>query len=287
MLVLQLIVNGLLLGGTYLLLAVGLNLIFGVLRVVNFAHGGMLVFAGLFVYWLDQSAHVNPVLAVVAAVLAVAVIGFATQVGALARIRVKGYDAELVSLLATYGVSLVLVNVSALAFGADYVSLPDMQGSWNVGSIHFGQAATVSAGIGVICSALVMFWLRRTRSGKRVVATAQSENGAEVCGINAAVTKRVAFTLGSALAGLAGALTIFQTTVAPSAGLGYTVLAFVMIALGGLGNYAGAFVGAVSLALIMSFTSYYWGGTASELAPYVLLLIVMLARTRGKRFSLA
>jgi len=107
-----------------------------------------------------------------------------------------------------------------------------------------------------------------------------------VCGINATVTKCIAFTLGSALAGLAGALTIFQTTVAPSAGLGYTVIAFVMIALGGLGNYAGAFVGAICLALIASFTSYYWSGTAASIAPYALLLIVMLVRTRTRSASL-
>jgi branched-chain amino acid transport system permease protein len=286
MLIPQLIVNGLLLAGTYLLLAVGLNLIFGVLGVVNFAHGGMVVFAGLFVFWLDQHAGVPPVVAVVAAVVAVAAIGLLTQTGALSRIRVKGYDAELLSLLATYGVSLVLVNVSALAFGADYVSLPDLQGSWSVGSINFGRAATVAAIVGVACSVVVLLWLRRTSSGKRVIATAQSETGAEVCGINATVTKRIAFTVGSALAGLAGALTIFQTTVAPSAGLGYTVLAFVMIALGGLGNYAGAFVGALCLAMLTSFTSYYWSGTASSIAPYALLLIVMLARTRARRFSL-
>ena len=82
-----------------------------------------------------------------------------------------------------------------------------------------------------------------------------SEAGAEVCGINATVTKRIAFTLGSALAGLAGALTIFQSTIAPTSALNYTVLAFVMIALGGLGNYGGAFIGALCLALITSFTS--------------------------------
>jgi branched-chain amino acid transport system permease protein len=287
MLIPQLIVNGLLLAGTYLLLAVGLNLIFGVLRVVNFAHGGMVVFAGLFVYWLDQSAGLGGVPAVIVAVLAVATIGFATQTVALSRIRVTGYDAELLSLLATYGVSLVLVNVSALAFGADYVSLPDLQGAWNVGSLHFGKAALIAALIGVACSLAVMYWLTRTSSGKRVIATAQSEAGAEVCGINATVTKRIAFTLGSALAGLAGALTIFQSTIAPTSALNYTVLAFVMIALGGLGNYAGAFIGAITLALITSFTSYYWSGTASSLAPYVLLLIVMLARTRGRRFSIA
>ncbi|HEU4975073.1 MAG TPA: branched-chain amino acid ABC transporter permease [Baekduia sp.] len=286
MIVVQLFVNALLLAGTYLLLAVGLNLIFGVLRVVNFSHGGMVVFAGLFVYWLVLRQHVSPVLAVALAVVVVAAIGFVTQAAALARIRVTGYDAELLSLLATYGVALVLVNISALSFSADYVSLPELQGSWNIGSIHLGRAAVVAAAVGVISSSAVLFWLARTRSGKRVVATAQSETGAEVCGINAAVTKRVAFTLGSALAGLAGALTIFQSTMAPSAGLGYTVLAFVMIALGGLGNYAGAFLGALCLALLASFTSYYWSGTASAIAPYLLLLLVMLARTRGSRYSL-
>ena len=170
MLIPQLIVNGLLLAGTYLLLAVGLHQIFGVLRVVNFALGGMVVFAGLFVYWLDQSEGLGGVPAVIVAVLAVAAIGFATQTVALSRIRVTGYDAELLSLLATYGVSLVLVNVSALAFGADYVSLPDLQGAWNIGSLHFGKAALIAALIGVACSLAVMYWLTRPASGMRVLA---------------------------------------------------------------------------------------------------------------------
>lgn len=285
--VVQLIINGLLLGGTYLLLAVGLNLIFGIMRIVNFAHGGMLVFAGLAVYWLSQSAHINAVLAAAIAVAGVGIIGLVSQVAALSHIKVRGYDAELLSLLATYGISLILVNGSTLMFGANYVSLPLLQGSWKVGAIHFGQSETIAAAIGVVCSLLVMYWLSRTRSGKQVMATAQSQTGAEVCGINAAVAKRVAFALGSALAGLAGALTIFQSAIAPSASLNYTVLAFVMVAIGGLGNYAGAFLGAVALALITTLSAYYLSGYAAAIAPYALLLIVMLARTRGSRFSLA
>ncbi|MHB1539166.1 MAG: branched-chain amino acid ABC transporter permease [Acidimicrobiales bacterium] len=285
--VVQLIINGLLLGGTYLLLAVGLNLIFGVMRIVNFAHGGMLVFGGLAVYWLNQSAHIGVVLSVVIAVGGVGVIGLVSQIAALSHIEVRGYDAELLSLLGTYGVSLVLVNASTLLFGANYVSLPLLQGSWKVGAIHFGQSETIAAAIGVVCSLLVVYWLSRTRSGKQVMATAQSQTGAEVCGINAAVAKRVAFALGSALAGLAGALTILQSAIAPTAGLNYTVLAFVMIAIGGLGNYAGAFLGAIALALITTLTGYYLGGYAAAIAPYALLVIAMLARTRGSRFSLA
>lgn len=287
MTVLQLIINGLLLGGTYLLLAIGLNLIFGVMRVVNFAHGGMLVFAALFVYWLNRTAHVNAVLASAIAVAGIAAVGILSQIGALDRIRSTGYDAELLSLLVTYGISLILVNAADLAFGASYVSLPQLQSSWSVGATRFGQAETISAAIGVACSLAVMFWLRVTAMGKQLLATSQNPGGAEVCGINARAMKRIAFVVGSGLAALAGTLTIFQTPLGPSSGLQYTVLAFVMIALGGLGNYRGAFLGAVALALLTTFTSYYWSGTASSLAPYALLLLVMLARTRSRRFSLA
>lgn len=282
----QLIVNGILLAGTYLLLAVGLTLIFGVLRIVNFAHGGMVVFAALFVYWLDQTGRINAILAVALAVLAVAAIGLLTESTALARTKATGYHAELLSLLVTYGVSLLLINGGTLAFGANYVSLPALQGSWSAGPIRFAQAETIAAGVGVICSLVVMFWLRYTGSGKRVLATAQSETGAELCGINAGASKRLAFTVGSALAGLAGALTIFQSAVAPTDGLGYTVLAFVMIALGGMGNYVGAFAGALCLAMLSSFTSFYWSGTAAAIAPYGLLLVVMLARSHRTRFQL-
>lgn len=287
MTILQLVIDGLLLGGTYLLLALGLNLIFGVLRVVNFAHGGMVVFAGLFAYWLSQSVHVAAWVAVALAVLAVALTGAVTYVIGLSRIRVRGYDGELVSLLVTYGISLVLVNGSTIAFGASYVSMPMLQGSWSLGAIRLGQAETVAAGIAVACSVVLMTWLRRTRSGKQVLATSQSPIGAEICGINAQATRLVAFTVGSALAGLAGSLIVFQQAVAPTADLSYTVLAFVMIAIGGLGSYGGAVIGAIALALLMTFTSFYWSGTASAISPYALLLIVMLVRARRREQGFA
>lgn len=285
MTVLQLVINGVLLGGAYLLLALGLNLIFGVLRIVNFAHGGMLVFAGLFVYWLSQSAHVAAVLAVVIAVVSVAVLGAITYLVALSRIKVEGYDAELLSLLLTYGVSLVLTNASTKAFTANYVSMPSLQGAWNIGSIRFGQAATVAAAVGFACGLALMYWLRGTRNGKQVLATAHSQIGAEVCGINARATKLAAFTVGATLAGLAGALLIFQQAIAPTADLSYTVLAFVMIAIGGLGSFLGASIGAMAVALLVTFVSFYWSGTASSLAPYALLLAVMLVRA-GRSTSL-
>lgn len=279
----QLVITGLLLGGTYLLMAVGLNLIFGVMRVVNFAHGSIMVFSGLLVYWLATSEHLNTLLAVIVASLAMFLAGALIQLFAIERVRAKGYQAELLSLLVTYGVALVFTNVADAKFGSSYVSLPAVQGAWVMGPLIVSKAEVLGGGVGLACSVAALGWLRYTQSGKRVLAASQSREGAQVCGINSAVVGRYAFAVGSALAGLAGALLIFQSAIAPDDSLGFTVIAFVLIAVGGLGNYLGSFVSAAVVGLAVTIAGYLWGGIIASLVPYMLLMAVMLVRFRGAR----
>lgn len=264
-------------------MAVGLNLIFGVMRVVNFAHGGMMVFSALLVYSLVASSGFSPITAVALGTMAVILIGIATQTLALEKVRTVGYQAELLSLLITYGLSLILENVGVVAFGPNYVSLPSLQGSWALGPLTLAKAQTLGGLIGVVASLAVLAWLRYSQSGKRVMATSQNRGGAEACGINTAVVRRNAFGIGSGLAGLAGALFVFEMPITSQMGLPFTILAFVIIAIGGVGKYIGAFAGAAALGIAVVVAGYMWGGTVSSLVPYALLMAVMLVRFRGAR----
>jgi len=283
---LQTLINGLLQAGTYLLMAMGLNLIFSAMRVVNFAHGAMVTFGGLLVFTLVASEHVNVVLAVVISALAMAAVGGAIQTLVIERIRAIGNRAELLSLVATYGLALILANVANEVFGSAYESLPTFQGSWSVGELTLGRAYAIGGAVGAVGSILVYLWLHRTNTGKRVVATTESRIGAEACGVSSLAVRRIAFAMGAGLAGLAGGITILQLALTPDTGDNFTIIAFVIIAIGGVGSFRGAVAGSILLGVAQSTSGYLWGGTVEGLTPYVVLLAVMLIRAERASYVL-
>lgn len=275
---LQLVINGLLTGGTYLLMAMGLSLIFGVMKVVNFAHGAMMVFSGLLVFDLSQAAGLNVVLAVVIGVVSMALLGLLTQWVIIERVRGAGQQGELQSLVVTYGLSLVLVNGAVVLFGSQYMSLPSLQGSWSLGSITLARGTVVGGAVAITASLAVFWWLRMTHYGKLVIATSSNSIGAAACGVNPSAVRRVAFSVGAAMAAAAGGMLILETPLTPQSALDLTVLSFVVIAIGGLGSYRGAVVGAAALGLGESLVGYYLGGVLQSLVPYAFLLLVLLVR---------
>ncbi len=278
MLALQLLVNGILLGGLYVLVAQSLNLIFGVMGVVNLAHGAIIALAGLFTYWFTSRTGLSPLLVLPPAFVVAALAGAVGQRLLIEPVMRAGAKSELLSLIVTFGLSYILIELALQLFGADFVSLPYLQSSWTIGSLAFGKALVVAGVFAAAMSALLYVWLNRTGSGKALLAASQSPTGAICCGIDVARVRMVAFAVGVGLAATAGVLVIVIMPVAPQTASDLTLLAFVIIALGGLGDYLGVAVAALLLGVAQSVAGYYLGGNAEYVLPYVLLLLLMVAR---------
>ena len=278
MLAVQLFVNGLLLGGTYVLIAQSLNLIFGVMGVVNLAHGSFIVMAGLFTAWFTHAYSVSPLLLLPLVFIVVFIVGAVLQPILLEPLVKYGRRAELLSLMVTFGLNYVLIEVALQVFGSNYVSLPYLQGVWTVHGVTVSQALFVSGVLGGLIAALLHLGLNRTTFGKSLLAAAQSEVGAVSCGIDVRRMRLAAFAVGVGLASAAGTLLVLVLPMAAESADELTILAFVIIALGGLGNYRGVAIAALLLGLAQSAVGFFIGGDAETVLPYILLIGFMAAR---------
>jgi len=281
MVLVQILVNGLLLGGMYVLLAQGLNLVFGVMGVVNLAHGAIITVAGLFTFWFAVHTQQSPLLVLPIVFLVMLGVGAALQRVLLEPLAGSGRKAELLSLMVTFGLSYVLVEIGINAFGSQYVSLPNLQTTWILGGIAVNQALVLAGAMAAAISGLLHVWLNYTDSGKALLATSQNQIGAVSCGIDVGRMRLVAFAIGSGLAAAAGVLLIMVIPMSAQTADSLTILAFVVVALGGLGDYQGAVAAALLLGVAQSAVGYYAGGDAENVVPYLLLILFMVLRPQG------
>ncbi len=278
---LTLVILGLLWGGVYLLMAEGLNLIYGVMKVVNLAHGDFIVLGGLLAYSLYSGRHISPLLAFPCAFALLFAIGAAVQYGILERITAPGAEGELRSLLATFGLSYVVSNLSFLIWGSQFQSIPFLQSALLLGSVAIPKGLIAASLVAFATALVVHVWLTRTITGKAVHATAQSSLGAATCGLEIRKIRIIAFAVGSAMAGGAGVLAITLIPFQPSSGGDLTVQAFTLIALGGLGNYAGAWIAAELIGLVEVFTQYFANSNVASAVIYVVFIAVLIFRPQG------
>jgi len=281
----QLIIDGVLLGGTYVLVAQSLNLIFGVMGVVNLAHGSFIVLSGLFTAWFFGLYGVSPLLLVPLTFAVVFAAGVVLQPVLLEPLVKYGRRMELMSLMVTFGLNYVLVEIALQAFGSNYVTVPYLQGVWSWHGITVSQSLVAAGALGGLLALLLHLGLNRTTFGKSLLAASQSEVGALSCGIDVRRMRLAAFAVGVGLAAAAGALLVLVLPMAAESADQLTILAFVIIALGGLGNYRGVAVAALLLGLAQSAMGFLVGGDAETVLPYLLLILFMAARP--KRFARA
>ncbi|HEX3550635.1 MAG TPA: branched-chain amino acid ABC transporter permease [Candidatus Elarobacter sp.] len=275
-----LLLTGFLWGGVYLLMASGLNLIYGVMKIVNLAHGDFIVVGGLMTLTLFE-LHVNPLAALPVAAVAMFATGALVQRGLLERLVESGRSGELRTLLATFGLSYVVSNVGLLLWGGQVQSVPFLEGSVDLLGVRLPQNLLVCSAFAFAFAIAVQVWLTHTTSGKAVRATSQSALGAATCGLNIRRIRVISFALGCAMAGAAGSLTITLIPFQSSSGGPLTVQAFTVIALGGLGNYVGAFFAAAILGIAEVSTSFLFGANAAAAVVYVLFIVILVVRPQG------
>lgn len=277
--VFELLVSGILLGGVYALIACGLNLIFGVMRVINFAHGDLLAVGALTTVSVVVGYHMPYFVALIVVPVLTGVIGLAMQLLVIRRI----IDGPMVmSLLATFAISMIVVNVSILIWGGGFHGLPNvLSGSIPILGLHVPSAKLVAFLVAMAATAGVWWFLQSTRYGKAIRSVSQAPELAVISGISINQVRNVTFALGSAMAGLAGVL--LAPTFASDAQLGtrFGVKAFAVIIVGGMGSYPGAMAAALFMGILEVFAGYLYGQEFGAATLFLVMLIVLVVRPRG------
>jgi branched-chain amino acid transport system permease protein len=278
---LSVVLGGVMQGGVYAMFAVGLTLIFGVMRIINAAHGEM-VMMGAYLTWVAFFYFgVDPLLALVFTLPLAFLFGMAVQ-----RVLLDAVvgQPELTALLVTFGLGLVMIYSAELIFTTDFRTIPYAPGTVQLTStISIGQNRVISFAMAVVITAGVYLFLKRSRLGKAVRATALNAEVAMVCGIDVRRIYLVTTGLAAALAVAGGALVSIQFGFNPETGVLYTLQAFAIVILGGRGHYVGALIGGLMLAVLENLVSLMVpNGTAMvELAAYGLMIFVLLIRPGG------
>ena len=282
--IVQNLLFGVFVGSNYGIAAVGLSLVFGVLKVLNVAHGELLMLGGYLSYWLFTLAGVDPFISLALCVPALFLLGLVLNRGLFHNVEQLHEETRIKnSLLISFGLALIIQNVALLLWTADERSVTTSYSGSGVSL--FGVVLPFTRMAGLVAGLLVIFalhlLLHRTYFGKAVRATAEDWEAAELAGIDVRFTYLVTFALGAALAGLAGALVGIGYSIAPSIGLAWTIKALVVVVLAGFGSVFGAFLAGLLLGVVEALS------VLANLTPYrevvglTMFLAMLLLRPQG------
>jgi branched-chain amino acid transport system permease protein len=279
-LLVQVLINGVLLGGLYALMALGLALVWGVLNIVNLSHGALIMLGAYATYYLFTLAHVDPFAALPLTAAILFCIGYAIQRLILNLvIRAPMFN----TLLITFGIEVVLTYLAQLVFSADFRTINPSYAGANV-SLHGVTVPYVQAGAFAIAVGLtVAMWLflLHTRTGRAIRAAAQNLVAARLYGVNPRNVYALTFGLGAALAGVAGGLYGTVSQVSPYIGGPLTAKSFVIAIIGGLSNPLAVIVGGLFLGIVESLTTLFIGPTYRDVASFGILVLVLIVRPTG------
>jgi branched-chain amino acid transport system permease protein len=277
---LQAIVGGLLLGGVYALLAAGLTLIFGVMRVINFAQAEFMMVGMFATYVLATGLGIDPLLLALPTGGVLALLGMAVARGLLERVPRGDHNAQLIL---TLGVSLVLQNLMLVVFGPTPrpVVRPYTNSYWTPFDLFINEARLFACLASLVIMIALYLFLTRTWTGRAMRATADDPLAAGGVGINVRRTHVLAFMVGTGLAGVAGALIVTFTAAAPSIGNDFIIIMFLAIVLGGLGSVAGATLGAFVVGLAQSISGLLLPLQLQNVMLFAVFVLILLVRPQG------
>ena len=276
----QLLINGLLLGGAYIIISLGLTLIFGVVRVVNFAHGEFLMVGMYLVYLIATHLGVHPYVGLVPVALILFALGALTQ-----RVIIQPLlnADEHIQIFATVGLSTILFNLALVVFGANVVRAPAQLGTSVISAGGFtlvsGQVVTFL--VAIVLTALLHLFMHRTYLGRALRAVAQHRYAALLMGVNVNAVYVIAFGLGTAFVGVAAGLLAPQYPVFPTVGTYFVLTAFVIVVLGGLGSLYGAVAGSLIIGVVDTLAGYYIAPDLKEVVYFGIFLLILTLRPAG------
>jgi branched-chain amino acid transport system permease protein len=274
----ELVFQGLVRGAMYALMGIGLSLIFGILGVVNFAHGEFFMLGTYVMYFVSAALGLPFLAGVVAAALALFVIGVLVERGLLEPLRRRaGRDWLLDSFVLTIGLMVIVQNLALLGFGSRRRGITMMvEGNVVIGDVTITYERLAILALAVVIVGLLAAYIRFTATGKAIRATAQHPEAAQTLGIDIHRIYTVAFAIGAALAGAAGALLISIFPAFPTVGYQPVLKSFAVVILGGLGNIPGAIAGGFLLGIVEAYAIFFMSaGWQSVLTPLIIILVLM------------
>jgi branched-chain amino acid transport system permease protein len=277
---LQAVVLGLLIGGVYALMASGLTLIFGVMRIINIAQGAFLILVAMITWWLWHTTGIDPILASV--ITAPLMFGFGWVVHRLLISRVSGASSSM-SILLTFGFAMVIEGVLDITAGNRFRSATPsyFAESFRVGPIALPKAQVFGFLAAVVVLATLYYVLTRTWTGRAIRAATQNPSGAALVGVGAAGTAALAFALGTATTGVGGSILSVLYPFFPASHYDWISRLLGIVVLGGMGSLPGALIGAGILGLAETLTATYGSLSWSTLVFYVVIMVVLLIRPQG------
>jgi branched-chain amino acid transport system permease protein len=280
---LDVLAAGLLLGGIFALIAVGLSLQYGVAKVLNIAHGEFIMI-GAFVTWvLYSKVGVNPLLCMVIVGPAAFVLGYFLYRTMFTHIRIKASSPgafEGNSILAAFGLLFVIQYVALIIWGSNVYGYSYLASPVHLGTVTFATNRLVTLGFAVGISLIFYIFLARTRLGKAIRSASQDTVAAGLMGVNINRVLAICFGLGALMAGVAGVLLSMCYPINAGMGLNYTIIAIVVVVLGGLGSIVGSFIGGFILGVFGSIVTYFDPGL-SLVGYYTIFIILLLVRPKG------
>lgn len=279
-LILQLLISGMLLGGLYGLLSVGLTLIFGVLKVINFAHGEFLMLGMYATLAFSSFFHLDPFLSLPFVLISFFLFGILVNYFIIRRT----VDApHVVQIFATVGLSIVLSNIALMFWKADYRYLKT---SYSETMLYLGASVInmprlLTFLVALILTFILFYLVKKTYVGKAIRATAQNRAAATLMGINTNRIFMITMGIGTACVGVAGNLLIQLYPVNPSTGFSFVTIAFVVVVLGGLGSLPGALIGGIIVGIIETFSGFYLGTDLNQIAYFVIFVAILIFRPWG------
>ncbi|MGD1075532.1 MAG: branched-chain amino acid ABC transporter permease [Thermodesulfovibrionales bacterium] len=283
---LQTLISGLLLGGLYALIGLGMTLIMGVMKIINLAHGELMMVAMYIAYWLFALFHIDPYLSVFIAAPILFLLGMAIQKFLVNPVLQVDSILPENQVILTVGIGMVLANLATIFFTSDYRSVAVSYATdafylsdfWKTAPIELSLSVpwAVSFVFAVLITVLLWFFLSKTDTGKSIRATAQDLDAAILMGVNVKLMRVVTFGLGSALVGAAGCLLIPIYYLYPSLGGQFTLIAFVITILGGLGSTVGAILGGLILGVFESMTATYLSMGWAPVGRFVIFVACLI-----------
>ena len=282
MIALQILASGILLGGIYALISVGLNLIFGVIKVVNMAHGDFLMLGMYAAYFLFTGLAVNPYVSSIIIFPVFMVIGYIVF-----RLVVKPLlgkaETETNTILATSGLQFVLQNLVLMLFTADYraIQLDNGAASFNLGGIMLSANRTWAFLICLVLAVALYYILMHTRLGTQVRAVSQDRDASVLMGINVDRIYALTFCVGVAMVGVAGAIILPIFSAYPTVGTFFSTSSFVVVVLGGLGSFTGALLGGLIIGIVETAAGVFASTELAQVFSLLVFLIVLFVRPQG------
>lgn len=274
------VLNGLTTGAVYALIALGLTLIYGVLHIINFAHGASLMLALYGVYLLKQYLGIDPYLALPFMVVGMFVLGYLLQRVVINRAS-HGKDENI--LLVTLGVSIVMENLALLAFQSDTRTIDT---AYTLSTVQIGPAfialpKLIAFGGALVVSALLLFMINRTDLGRAIRAVSKEKQGARLMGIDVDHIYAMSFGIGLACLGAAACFLLPAYYVNPQVGNGFVLVAFTIVVFGGMGSFGGALLGGLVIGVVESLGGLYLGESLGQIGIFLIFIGVLLFRPQG------